>query len=248
MAMNYSDYPRNWEEIRTEVLERAKNTDGISQCECRGECGREHKGNRCLHLQYGCLTTKSKYKVILTTAHLCHDPKCDRRDHLKSMCQPCHQVFDLRERQKREGGKRQAHKRSTAQLGEWAKRGGLPSEKKKQKPKMSTKAMPIPNLQTLLLPVLLVVADGQEHPCKEIRERVGVQFDIGPQELLQKLKNGTPVFHNRVAWALAHLNMRRGPLGHSEAIEKVRKEVYRITEYGKAILKRNPSALTIEDL
>jgi restriction system protein len=108
--------------------------------------------------------------------------------------------------------------------------------------------MPIPDSQTLLLPVLRVVADDREHSSEEIRERVKAQFDIVPHELLQKLKNGTPVFHNRVAWALAHLNMRRGPLGHSQAVEKVRKEVYKITEYGKAILKSNPSALTIKDL
>jgi hypothetical protein len=62
MAMNYSDYPANWEDIRAEVLERAKNADGISQCECLGECGREHKGTRCPHLQYQRLTTRSKYK------------------------------------------------------------------------------------------------------------------------------------------------------------------------------------------
>src|SRR5437588_13109380 len=52
----------------------------------------------------------------------------------------------------------------------------------------------------------------------------------------------------RVGVGTPKLNMRRGPLGHFEAIEKVRKEVYKITEYGKAILKRNPSALTIKDL
>jgi restriction system protein len=110
------------------------------------------------------------------------------------------------------------------------------------------KPMPIPDSQTLLLPVLRVVEDGLEHSSEEIRERMRVQFDVAPHELLQKFNNGTPVFHNRVAWALAHLNMRRGPLGHSEAIEKVRKERYRITDYGKSILKRNPSALTIKDL
>jgi hypothetical protein len=112
MAMNYFDYPDNWEDIRAEVLKRAKNADGISQCECLGECGREHKGTRCPHLQYGLLTTKSKHKVILTTAHLCHTPKCDSLDHLKSMCQPCHQIFDLRERQKAKGGKARTRKSS----------------------------------------------------------------------------------------------------------------------------------------
>jgi restriction system protein len=108
--------------------------------------------------------------------------------------------------------------------------------------------MPMPDCQTLLLPVLRVMADGHEHSCEGIRERMKAQFGVAPHELLQKLKNGTPVFHNRVTQALAHLNMRRGPLGHSEAIEKVRREVYKITEHGKAILNRNPSALAIKDL
>lgn len=108
--------------------------------------------------------------------------------------------------------------------------------------------MPIPDFQTLLLPVLRVLGDSLEHSSEQIRDRVSVQFDIAPHELQQKHKNGTPVFHNRVAWALAYLNMGRGPLGHSEDIEKVRTGVYRITEHGKAILRSNPSALTIKDL
>jgi restriction system protein len=108
--------------------------------------------------------------------------------------------------------------------------------------------MPIPDCQTLLLPVLRALSDGAEHSSEDIREQIRAKFNIAPNEVREKHSNGTPVFHNRVAWALAHLNMRRGPLGHSEAIEKVRKEVYRITDYGKAILGRNPSALTIKDL
>lgn len=75
-----------------------------------------------------------------------------------------------------------------------------------------------------------------------------VKFEITSDELLLKLKNGIPVFVNRVAWALAHLNMERGPIGHPKAITLVKKEVYRITEHGRAILKGNPSHLTIKDL
>ena len=104
MAMNYADYPKNWKEIRAKVLERAKNLDDVLQCECVGECGRDHKGARCTHVQPGRLTTKSKYRVILTTAHLCHRTRCGRLSHLKSMCQPCHQVLDLRDRQRHRQG------------------------------------------------------------------------------------------------------------------------------------------------
>lgn len=138
MAMNYSDYPANWKAIRTEALERAKNANGISQCECVGECGREHKGTRCPHLQYEQLTTRSAYKVILTTAHLCHTPRCDRLDHLKSMCQPCHQIFDLRERQKRSGDKLHALESANVQFSERAKRGGTPPKRKHVHPKVTS--------------------------------------------------------------------------------------------------------------
>jgi restriction endonuclease Mrr len=106
--------------------------------------------------------------------------------------------------------------------------------------------MPIPHSNVLLLPVLRVLGDGVEHNSVEIRERVKIQFDIAPRELLQKTKKGATVFHNRVALALA--NLQGAPHGRSRAINRVRKEVYRITEYGVAILKRNLSALTINDL
>jgi hypothetical protein len=246
MAMNYSDYPGNWEEIRAEVLKRAKNADGVSQCECVGECGREHKGIRCHHLQYGLLTTKSKYRVILTTAHLCHTPKCDRFDHLKSMCQPCHQIFDLRERQKRVGGKIGVHKSSATQLSKLAKPGGGLPKMRQVQPSSATKLMTIPDFQTLLLPVLHVLADGVDHSSQEIRDRVRVQFDIAPHELLVRNRKGKTVFHSNVDLALA--NLQGAPHRRTKAIEKVRKGVYKITEYGKAILSRNPSDLNIKDL
>lgn len=107
--------------------------------------------------------------------------------------------------------------------------------------------MSIPDPQTLLLPVLKVLADGAEHKVEEIRERMKNQFDVTPSELAQKNKRGF-VFVNRVAWALAHLNMKAGPLGHPIFITKVKKGIYKITEHGMAILKGNPSDLTIMDL
>ncbi len=108
--------------------------------------------------------------------------------------------------------------------------------------------MPIPSPQTLLLPVLKVLADGAEHAVEEIRERMKNQFGITPSEFAQKNKAGNSVFVNRVAWALAHLNMEAGPIGHAKEISLIREGVYRITERGIAILKSNPTELRIRDL
>jgi len=108
--------------------------------------------------------------------------------------------------------------------------------------------MPIPDPQTLLLPVLKVLADGAEHQVEEIRDRMRIQFSVTPSEFPQKNKTGTPVFVNRVAWALAHLNMEAGPIGHPRAIALIRKGIYRITERGTVILKNHPLGLMIKDL
>jgi len=108
--------------------------------------------------------------------------------------------------------------------------------------------MPIPRPGVLILPVLHTLADGTEHHVTEIRERMKIKFEVTVDELQQKHKNGTAVFVNRVAWALAHLNMEAGPIGYPKAVTLVKKEVYRITEHGKELLKNNPSNLTIKDL
>lgn len=246
MAMNYSDYPENWEDIRTKVLERAKNADGISQCECVGECGREHKGTRCPHVQYGRLATRSQYKVILTTAHLCHDTKCARLDHLKSMCQPCHQIFDLRDRQKHEaqGGNIKLLRRTRLEKQERNLR--LKAKRITAQAQVGANSILIPNGESLMLPVLRLLADGRNHSSEEIRERLGVEFKIAPNESTQKLNNGKTTFHSNIDLAQAYL--QGAPQRRSKAIEKVRPKVYRITEYGKNLLKRNRSDLRIKDL
>ena len=33
-------------------------------------------------------------KIVLTVAHLCHDPACRREDHIKAMCNRCHLRYD----------------------------------------------------------------------------------------------------------------------------------------------------------
>lgn len=98
MTLPRTSYPKNWSKIVLEVRERAKNADGIPQCECFGECGlhRTTGGQRrCVELH----RHPAKWArgiVTLTTAHLCHRPKCARRKHLKAMCNRCHLRYDVK--------------------------------------------------------------------------------------------------------------------------------------------------------
>jgi hypothetical protein len=95
-----SDYPEDWPNIRADIWRRATTTRGRVQCECRGEC-LKHKG-RCEEIRMTWARARrrrGKVKIRITTAHLCHETKCDKREHLKAMCEPCHQIYDLRCRQ-----------------------------------------------------------------------------------------------------------------------------------------------------
>jgi len=99
--MNARDYHPNWKKITAEVRERASTTRGRVRCECRGECLR-HRG-RCEEIDRTwprARRSKGKVKIRLTTAHLCHMPKCVRRLHLRAMCEPCHLIYDLNCRQR----------------------------------------------------------------------------------------------------------------------------------------------------
>lgn len=90
---NKGQYPKNWKSIVAEIRERSGN-----RCECSGECGlhRTNPGPRRCTERHGKYARwmKKGTKVMLTTAHLCHNPKCARRLHLKHMCQRCHLRYD----------------------------------------------------------------------------------------------------------------------------------------------------------
>jgi hypothetical protein len=121
----------------------------------------------------------------------------------------------------------------------------LASEKTAQNIRSGSQTLLLPGLP-MALAVLELLADDLEHSSQEIQERLRAEFGIVPQDLIQKHKNGMTVFHNNVLLALA--NLQGAPHKGPKAIDKVGKRVYRIKEYGKALLKRNPLDLTIKDL
>ena len=89
---NKSRYPKDWRAISQRIrFERAN-----AQCECEGECGlhRTTPGPRRCQEMHGSPARWAKGKVILTVAHLNHDPADCRDENLKAMCQRCHLRYD----------------------------------------------------------------------------------------------------------------------------------------------------------
>lgn len=77
-------YPKDWKQIRQRILERADN-----RCEW---CGVENHTYR-LNPKTG----KQAY-IVLTIAHLDHDPSHCDPDNLRALCQRCHNQYDAKHR------------------------------------------------------------------------------------------------------------------------------------------------------
>lgn len=82
-------YPADWRATSARIrFERAG-----GECECEGECGERHRFGKCLaqHLQPHPVTGS---KVVLTVAHLDHQPENCSEENLLAMCQACHLAYD----------------------------------------------------------------------------------------------------------------------------------------------------------
>jgi restriction system protein len=68
--------------------------------------------------------------------------------------------------------------------------------------------VPIPDFQSLMLPLLELVSDGQDHLMKDVTRGLADRFELTQDERRQLLPSGQQTFiSNRVAWAKAHMKM-----------------------------------------
>lgn len=102
--------------------------------------------------------------------------------------------------------------------------------------------MPIPSYQSVMLPLLQIAGDGEEHRGRDAVEALAGQFRLGDEERGEMLPSGTQaVFDNRVGWARAYLKQ-------AGLIESPRRGFFRITQRGKMVLDQRPTAINVETL
>lgn len=66
--------------------------------------------------------------------------------------------------------------------------------------------MPIPDYQSLTLPLLQPASDKKEHKFKDSVDSLAKEFSLSDEEISELLPSGSqPVFNNRVAWARSYL-------------------------------------------
>ena len=97
--------------------------------------------------------------------------------------------------------------------------------------------MPVPDYQTVMLPVLQCIADGEEHSMKEVYQKIAEMFQLSDEEKAERLPSGgQSTFENRVGWAKTYLKK-------SGLLSSPRRGVIRITNRGKDILQKNPGKI-----
>jgi len=102
--------------------------------------------------------------------------------------------------------------------------------------------MALPDFQTLMRPVLELVADGDDHAVKTIQQALAERFSLSREDTEQMLPGGTgKLFANRVGWATTYLYQ-------TKLIDRPRRAVYRITDRGRQVLAENPDRVDLKVL
>ncbi|MEJ5230885.1 MAG: restriction endonuclease [Geminicoccaceae bacterium] len=97
--------------------------------------------------------------------------------------------------------------------------------------------MPIPDYQTLMLPVLRACADGQEHATAELGKEMAELFQLSDVERTQLLPSGTQtVIASRTHWAITYM-------AQAGLLRRSRRGFVRVTERGREVLARAPERI-----
>lgn len=97
--------------------------------------------------------------------------------------------------------------------------------------------MPIPDYQTIMLPLLELLSDKKEYLFKDVITTLANQFKLTDEELSEQLPSGQGLlFANRVGWARTY--MKKAGL-----LDAPKRGMLNITERGLNVLEKKPKRL-----
>src|SRR6266702_677359 len=100
--------------------------------------------------------------------------------------------------------------------------------------------MSIPDYQTLMLPLLRLASDGNEHRISEAFEHLARTFNLSADEQAELLPSRKQtVLANRAHWAKTYLSQ-------AGLLEIPRRAYFRITPRGRDVLKDDPARIDVE--
>lgn len=99
--------------------------------------------------------------------------------------------------------------------------------------------MSIPNYQSLMLPLLKLAGDGNEHFFRDAVDALTDEFNLSNSDRRELIPSGTqPLIVNRVGWARTY--MKKAGL-----LESKRRGYFNITERGLSVLSEEPSEINV---
>lgn len=102
--------------------------------------------------------------------------------------------------------------------------------------------MAIPDYQSIMLPLLKLLKDEEEHSLREVSEKLANVFNLSDDELKALLQSGQQaIFMNRVGWARTYLKK-------ASLIESTKRSFFKISKRGTEVLKQNPSVVNVKFL
>lgn len=102
--------------------------------------------------------------------------------------------------------------------------------------------MAIPDFQTIMRPLLQLLADEQEHTTAELFPMVAAHFQLSEEEKQQLLPSGRQTYlANRIGWALSHLKV-------AQVVASPSRGSYKITTRGQKVLKQNTAKIDLKVL
>ncbi len=107
---------------------------------------------------------------------------------------------------------------------------------------MRRKQMPIPDFQSVMLPLLKSLSNGQQQTVRELTPKLADVFGLTEDERETMIPSGQQkVFHNRVAWAKTYLKA-------AGLVENPIRGRVRISDAGRSVLRENPESINMKYL
>jgi len=102
--------------------------------------------------------------------------------------------------------------------------------------------MAIPDYQAIMLPLLKLAQDKQEHAIRDAHGHIAQLFGLTEDERRELLPSGQqPIIENRVGWAKTYMTK-------AGLFESTRRGHFRITDLGMEVLSQNPPSIDLNFL
>lgn len=101
--------------------------------------------------------------------------------------------------------------------------------------------MPIPDYQSVMLPLLQLSSDGNAHQFRTAVDQIADLFNLTDTERKETLPSGGTILDNRVGWARTYLKK-------AGLISSPKRAHFQITDRGREILNHKPAKIDVKYL